>query len=194
MKVEPPLTLARHPLPGSELLSPHVKVISPGEPTPLIVGLRPWTQVRHEDGVGESAVKRSTWVCPLCARESPAKRTSRPESISNHCPLLSLVPQLSLLTLQAYVSWSPKMVTSDAHFPASVPWCSALRTDCRQAGDVTGGKGAGHNFWKNDVTQGHNINWLEPNGTKMADKTRPRSSISKWNDTPRGATTVPRHC
>ena len=41
MKVEPPLTLARHPLPGSELLSPHVKVISPGEPTPLIVGLRP---------------------------------------------------------------------------------------------------------------------------------------------------------
>ena len=25
------------------------------------------------------------------------------------------------------------------------------------ASNVTGGKGAGHNFWKNDVVQGHNI-------------------------------------
>ena len=62
---------------------------------------------------------------------------------------------------------------------------------------VIGGKGAGHNFWKNNIAQGHNtnhINQLESNGTKMADKTRPWSSISKWNDTPRGALTVPRHC
>ena len=56
---------------------------------------------------------------------------------------------------------------------------------------VTGGKGAGHNFWKKDIAQGHNINWLESNGTKMADKTWSWSSISKWNDTPRGAMTVP---
>ena len=41
VKVEPPLTVARHPLPGSELLSLHVKVISPGEPIPFIVGVRP---------------------------------------------------------------------------------------------------------------------------------------------------------
>ena len=34
----------------------------------------------------------------------------------------------------------------------------------------TGRKGAGHNFWKNDVAQGHNINWLESNGSQMADK------------------------
>ena len=54
--------------------------------------------------------------------------------------------------------------------------------------------GAGHNFWKNDIAQRQNINQLESNGTKMADKTRPWSSISKWNDTPRGALTVPRHC
>ena len=38
---------------------------------------------------------------------------------------------------------------------------------------VTGGKGAGHNFWKNDIAQGHNKNQLESNKTKMTDKTRP---------------------
>ena len=32
----------------------------------------------------------------------------------------------------------------------------------------TGGKGAGHNFWKNDIAQDHNINWLTSNGPKMA--------------------------
>ena len=58
---------------------------------------------------------------------------------------------------------------------------------------VTGGKGAGHNFGKNDIAQGHSIIPLESNGTKMADKTRPWSSISKWNDTPRGAMTVLKH-
>ena len=60
----------------------------------------------------------------------------------------------------------------------------------------TGGKGAGHNLWKNDIARGHNINQLESNGSKMADKstlTRPWSSISKLNDTPRGLMTVPRH-
>ena len=57
---------------------------------------------------------------------------------------------------------------------------------------VTGGKGAGHSFWKNDIAQGHNINQLESSGTKMADKTRPWSSISRWNDTTRGAMTVPK--
>ena len=29
---------------------------------------------------------------------------------------------------------------------------------------------------------------------QMADKTRPWSSTNKWNDTPRDAMTVPRHC
>ena len=47
---------------------------------------------------------------------------------------------------------------------------------------MTGGKGAGHNFWKSDRVQGHNTQQLESNGTKMADKTGPLSSISKWND------------
>ena len=32
---------------------------------------------------------------------------------------------------------------------------------------LTGGKGAGHNFWKNDRAQGHNINQLKGNGSKM---------------------------
>ena len=41
---------------------------------------------------------------------------------------------------------------------------------------------------------GQNINRLESHKTKAADKTRPWSSISKWNDTPRGAMTVSRHC
>ena len=54
-------------------------------------------------------------------------------------------------------------------------------------GFVTGGKGTGHNFWINNIAQGHKINWSESNGTKMADKTRPWSSVSKWNDTPRDA-------
>ena len=34
----------------------------------------------------------------------------------------------------------------------------------------TGRKGAGHNLWKNDIAQGHDINWLEPNGSKIVDK------------------------
>ena len=31
----------------------------------------------------------------------------------------------------------------------------------------TGGKGAGPNFWKNDKAQGHNINQLKSDGSKM---------------------------
>ena len=60
----------------------------------------------------------------------------------------------------------------------------------------TGGKGAGHDFWKNDIAQGHNINPLKSSGSKMADKsnsTKPWSSVCKLNDTPRGDMTVPRH-
>ena len=51
----------------------------------------------------------------------------------------------------------------------------------------TGGKAAGHNFWKNEIAQGHSINPLESNGSKMADKstlTRPSPSISKLNAHP----------
>ena len=62
---------------------------------------------------------------------------------------------------------------------------------------VTGGKGAGHNFWKNVIAQGHNIKGIESNGSNMADKStliRPWSSISKLKDTPRGAMTALRHC
>ena len=45
-----------------------------------------------------------------------------------------------------------------------------------QSTSETGGKEAGHDLWKNDIAQVHDINWLEPNGSKMADKstsTRP---------------------
>ena len=38
---------------------------------------------------------------------------------------------------------------------------------------VTGGKQQGTTMSKDDIAQGHNINRLESNGTKMADKTRP---------------------
>ena len=43
-------------------------------------------------------------------------------------------------------------------------------------------EGAEHNFWKNGIAQGHNLNWLKSNGTETADKTRPWSWIGKWND------------
>ena len=47
------------------------------------------------------------------------------------------------------------------------------------------GKGARHNLWKNDIAWGYNINRLESNGSKMADKstsTRPWSSLyTPWN-------------
>ena len=33
-----------------------------------------------------------------------------------------------------------------------------------------GEKRVGHNIWKNEIALGHNINWLESNGSKMADK------------------------
>ena len=48
------------------------------------------------------------------------------------------------------------------------------------SGSETGGKGAGHNLWKNGIALEHDINWLEPNGSKMADKstsTRPWASV-----------------
>ena len=35
---------------------------------------------------------------------------------------------------------------------------------------VAGEKGAEHNFWKNNIAQEYNMNWLESNGTKMTDK------------------------
>ena len=58
-----------------------------------------------------------------------------------------------------------------------------------------GSQRVGHD-WGTELnwTEGHKRNWLGSNGTKMADKTRPWSWISKWNGTPRGAMTVPRHC
>ena len=62
---------------------------------------------------------------------------------------------------------------------------------------VTGGKGPGHNFWKNDIAQGHDTNRLKSNESKMADKStlsRPWPSISKLSDTTRGTMTVPKHC
>ena len=61
----------------------------------------------------------------------------------------------------------------------------------------TGAKGAVHNFWQNDIAQGHNINPLKSNGSKMADKsnsTKHWSSICKLNETPRSSMTVPKHC
>ena len=33
-----------------------------------------------------------------------------------------------------------------------------------------GEKRVGHNIWKNEIALGHIINWLESNGSKMADK------------------------
>ena len=60
----------------------------------------------------------------------------------------------------------------------------------------TGGKGAGHIFWKNDIAQGHNINQLKSNGFRMTDKsnsTKPWSSVCKLNDTHRNAKRVPGH-
>ena len=47
-------------------------------------------------------------------------------------------------------------------------------------------EGGRHNFWKNDIVQGHNINQLESNGSRMADKstsTRPWSSIYAHHNT-----------
>ena len=41
-------------------------------------------------------------------------------------------------------------------------------------------RGAGHNLLKNDIAQGHDINWLEPARSKMVDKlssTKPWASV-----------------
>ena len=49
-----------------------------------------------------------------------------------------------------------------------------------------GGKGAGHNLWKNDIAQGGNISWLESDGSKMAVKstlTRTWSSVYTHRNT-----------
>ena len=48
-------------------------------------------------------------------------------------------------------------------------------------------QGAGHNFWKNDIAQGHKINQLKWNGSKMADKsnsTKPWFSVCKLKTHP----------
>ena len=37
----------------------------------------------------------------------------------------------------------------------------------------TGGKGARHNLGKHDIAQGHSINWLESNGSKMTSQLQP---------------------
>ena len=33
-----------------------------------------------------------------------------------------------------------------------------------------GEEGTGHNILKNEIAQGHKVNWLESNGSKMVDK------------------------
>ena len=44
---------------------------------------------------------------------------------------------------------------------------------------VTERKGARHNFWKNNIAQGHNINRLESTGSKMADKSTLTSLVAQ---------------
>ena len=47
----------------------------------------------------------------------------------------------------------------------------------------TGRKGSGHNFWKNNIARGYNINWLESNGSKRGDKsTLLLNQQAKWHD------------
>ena len=58
------------------------------------------------------------------------------------------------------------------------------------AGFVTGEKRAGHKFWKNDIAQGHNINRLKSDESKMADKSLNLNWQAKWDT--RGATTAPK--
>ena len=58
----------------------------------------------------------------------------------------------------------------NAHMPVSpsLASCPALLATLLWLGrPVTGGKGAGHNFWKTDIAQGHNISWLESNRTRL---------------------------
>ena len=42
--------------------------------------------------------------------------------------------------------------------------------DGAQEEHETGGKEAGHNFWKNDIAQGYNIDQLKSNGSKMTNQ------------------------
>ena len=49
-----------------------------------------------------------------------------------------------------------------------------------ESGSETEGKGAGHNLWQNDTSPGQDINWLESNGSKMADKLT-RSWVSVYS-------------
>lgn len=56
---------------------------------------------------------------------------------------------------------------------------------------VTGGKGRAQLLERNDIAQRHKINELESNGTKMAVTRWNLISISKGNDTPRAAMTIP---
>ena len=39
---------------------------------------------------------------------------------------------------------------------------------------VTGGKGAGHNFWKNDIAQGHSIKRLDLDSQSANETTHPK--------------------
>ena len=52
--------------------------------------------------------------------------------------------------------------------PNPLPGLPGLDGNIRGNHSVTEGKGLGYNFWKNDIVQGHNINWLESNVSKMA--------------------------
>ena len=63
----------------------------------------------------------------------------------------------------------------------------------------TGGKGAGHNPWKNYTARGDSINWLEPKRSKVAESQLPlglepricsSQCVSKLSDSSTGALTV----
>ena len=80
-----------------------------------------------------------------------------------------------------FSTWGPAQITTSqeaSFYLWNQGWCMLLRASLRTKSFWTGRKGAGHNFWKYDIVQGHNINQLESNGSKMVDKSTLRDPQS----------------
>ena len=93
-------------------------------------------------------------------------------------------------------AWIPRRIGYYTVFPSQGPdifWLSLqkivkatlwaqmrLRRSMKQEG-----RGAGHNFWKNDIAQGHNINQLKSNGSKITSQIQlnldPQNLQAKWH-------------
>ena len=169
--------------------------------------VRVWAQTAYRPNSQSS--KHYPWKpnCPW--RDATSRWTPSKHCVPVTCPGRCTERCFCCTCCRKHGRWRPEYLEGldiIQYFPPKVSYfLVVLPEDCRRNIVSRDGaqeksmkqdrRGAGHNFWKNDIAQEHNINSLMSHGSKMAVKsnsTKPGSSICKLNATPRGTIKRPR--